>query len=210
MSAIRVGAISDIECSRKCSTGACKQESTMPDEIAKCNRGLGCESLGECFEAHHEQAALKRAMDLLDAKLGDSDPNIEGMTQDEVDTTYPVLSAMQILSGLYCATAPARMSDAARDVLAERTRQVSDEGWTAAHDDAHACGEIAAFAAVYAMPEGARDWPTEETGYGATLSEAMTPHGWQPKFGDRRRDLVKAGALIVAEIERLDRAGGEA
>jgi hypothetical protein len=27
---------------------------------------------------------------------------------------------------------------------------------------------------------------------------------WQPK--DRRRDLVRAGALIVAEIERLDRA----
>jgi hypothetical protein len=52
----------------------------------------------------NERAALKRAMDLLDAKLGDTDPNIEGMTQDEVDATYPVLSAMQILSGLYCAT----------------------------------------------------------------------------------------------------------
>lgn len=99
------------------------------------------------------------------------------------------------------------MSDAARDVLAERARQVSREGWTPEHDDAHACGEIAAFAAVYAMPEGARDWPTEETGYGATLSEALTPDGWQPKFGDRRRDLVKAGALTLAEIERIDRAG---
>ncbi|MBB3259966.1 hypothetical protein F4827_005038 [Paraburkholderia bannensis] len=99
----------------------------------------------------------------------------------------------------------AGISDAARDVLAERVRQMSDKGWTASHDDAHACGEIAAFAAVYAMPEGARDWPTEETGYGATLSEALTPDGWQPKFGERRRDLVKAGALILAEIERLDR-----
>ncbi|MFN3321313.1 MAG: hypothetical protein ACK43M_21435, partial [Allorhizobium sp.] len=30
---------------------------------------------------------------------------------------------------------------------------------------------------------------------------------WKPT--DRRRDLVKAGALIIAEIERLDRAATE-
>lgn len=86
-------------------------------------------------------------------------------------------------------------------------RRHSEEGWTPEHDDAHACGEIAAFAAVYAMPEGARDWPTEDTGYGPTLSEALTPDGWQPKFRDRRRDLTKAATLILAEIERIDRCG---
>ncbi|PXW23369.1 hypothetical protein [Paraburkholderia caballeronis] len=58
-----------------------------------------------------ERAALKRAMDLLDAKLGDTDPNIEGMTQEEVENTYPVLAAMQLLSRLYTAAHP--VADAA-------------------------------------------------------------------------------------------------
>jgi hypothetical protein len=102
--------------------------------------------------------------------------------------------------------APA-LTMAARAVLAERSRQVNVKGWDYAHDDAHPNGEIAAFAAVYAMPEAAREWPAEETGYGSTFAEALCPRDWVPKFGDRRRDLVKAAALVIAEIERLDRAG---
>lgn len=98
-------------------------------------------------------------------------------------------------------------SRAAHDVLGERRRQVEHEDWSAEHDDGHPGGELAAFAAVYAMPPAARDWPATETGYGATFGEAMCPTDWHPKFGDRRRELVKAGALILAEIERLDRAG---
>ncbi|WP_199797941.1 hypothetical protein [Pseudomonas aeruginosa] len=92
------------------------------------------------------------------------------------------------------------------DVQAERRRQVTAEGWTPEHDDEHACDEIAAFACFYAMPPAARDWDTSSTGYGDTLGEAILPEGWEPKTGDRRRELVKAAALILAEIERLDRA----
>ncbi|BAO58551.1 hypothetical protein [Pseudomonas phage KPP25] len=92
------------------------------------------------------------------------------------------------------------------DVQAERRRQVTAEGWTPEHDDAHACDEIAAFACFYAMPPAARDWDASSTGYGDTLGEAIVPEGWEPKTGDRRRELVKAGGLILAEIERLDRA----
>ncbi|HEJ6316884.1 TPA: hypothetical protein SL844_000984 [Pseudomonas aeruginosa] len=92
------------------------------------------------------------------------------------------------------------------DVQAERRRQVEAEGWTPEHDDEHACDEIAAFACFYAMPPAARDWDASSTGYGDTLGEAILPEGWEPKTGDRRRDLVKAGGLILAEIERLDRA----
>ncbi|EPO9974865.1 TPA: DNA cytosine methyltransferase [Pseudomonas aeruginosa] len=93
------------------------------------------------------------------------------------------------------------------DVQAERRRQVEAEGWTPEHDDEHACDEIAAFACFYAMPPAARDWDASSTGYGDTLGEAILPEGWEPKTGDRRRDLVKACALALAEIERLDRAG---
>lgn len=35
------------------------------------------------------------------------------------------------------------MSKAADDVLAERARQMSMEGWTAEHDDTHDAGEMA-------------------------------------------------------------------
>jgi hypothetical protein len=95
----------------------------------------------------------------------------------------------------------------AREVLAERMRQLEVKGYDIAHDDAHPGGEIAACAAFYAMPPAARDWPAEETGYGPTFGEAIYPEGWTvPTTGDRRRELVKAAALLVAEIERIDRA----
>lgn len=94
------------------------------------------------------------------------------------------------------------------DVQAERRRQITAEGWTPEHDDEHDSGEIACAAACYALPpahpariEGAlgrygRDpniWP-------------WTRDWWKPAPNDRRRELIKAGALVLAEIERLDRA----
>jgi len=98
------------------------------------------------------------------------------------------------------------LTQAALDVLAERRRQIEAEGWTPEHDDEHVNDEIAAMAALYAMPEGARDWDASSTGYGDTLQQAMVPSGWyMPTFRDRRNQLIKAGALILAEIERLDR-----
>lgn len=97
-------------------------------------------------------------------------------------------------------------SDALRDVAAERRRQITAEGWTPEHDDNHVNDEIAALACFYAMPPGAREWDTSSTGYGLRLGDAILPHDWASiEDGDRRRELVKAGALILAEIERLDR-----
>lgn len=94
------------------------------------------------------------------------------------------------------------LSDAASDVLAERQRQISIEGWSPEHDDAHRGYELAIAAGCYAMytlayPAGdpPPNWPWEKS-------------WWKPSKDrrDRRRNLVKAGALILAEIERIDRA----
>jgi HPt (histidine-containing phosphotransfer) domain-containing protein len=89
---------------------------------------------------------------------------------------------------------------AIKDIAAERQRQINMEGWTAAHDDAHDLGQIAAAAGVYALVASGRHldiaaqfWPWDY-------------QWWKPC--DARRNLVKAGALIVAEIQRLDRAAG--
>lgn len=106
--------------------------------------------------------------------------------------------------------APCGAAPAAVDILIERRRQITESGRTAAHDDEHVCGELAALAAYYAMPPSVRDWPAADTGYGATFGQAILPEGWGAKAGnDRRRQLVKAGALILAEIERIDRDPGD-
>ena len=97
-------------------------------------------------------------------------------------------------------------TDASRDVLVERRRQVEKEGWSPEHDDEHACDEIAALACFYAMPPAARQWDATSSGYGPTFGQAILPDDWGYKASDRRSELVKAGALILAEIERLDRA----
>lgn len=103
------------------------------------------------------------------------------------------------------------------DVLAERERQKAVEGWTVEHDDEHAEGELGLAAACYAAPVPIRcEWPVSDGARSAGEgSNAFPPTQWLSawpwddkwwKPTDRRRDLVKAGALILAEIERLDRA----
>jgi hypothetical protein len=103
-------------------------------------------------------------------------------------------------------TSEAPQTAAARDVLAERQRQVKAEGYDHENDDNYVNDEMAAAAAFYVMPPGVRDWPMEGISYGATMGQAIYPDWMPPKIGDRRRDLVKGAALALAEIERLDRA----
>lgn len=91
-------------------------------------------------------------------------------------------------------------------IKAERERQVSVEGYTLEHDDVHRKGQIAAAAACYAMPVDVR--PCEFSGRATRWMPIHWPWShvdWRPTPFDRVRELVKAGALIVAEIERLQR-----
>jgi hypothetical protein len=92
------------------------------------------------------------------------------------------------------------------EIRTERTRQIRDCGHDPEHDDEYKCEEMVAAAAYYAMPVGVREWPMNGSGYGATLGQAIYPDWTQPKSSDRRTELIKAAALIVAEIERIDRA----
>lgn len=100
------------------------------------------------------------------------------------------------------------LTDAVRDMLAERARQVSAEGWTPEHDDAHDNGEMARAAACYAMQVALDNIGTpglaDATKHMIREMWPWSRNWWKPT--DPRRDLVKAGALILAEIERLDRA----
>jgi len=95
------------------------------------------------------------------------------------------------------------LTAAAQDVLAERRRQMEVEGWTPAHDDAHRQGELARAAATYAL--ASTNYPEPPSVINKYVREhwPWALRWWKPK--GRRRDLVRAGALILAEIERLDR-----
>lgn len=89
-------------------------------------------------------------------------------------------------------------------IMRERERQIAEEGWTPAHDDAHARGEIAGAAVCYVLKTLSIPGQLGERArlFGRDLWP-WAPHWWKPT--DRRRNLVKAGALIAAEIDRLDR-----
>ncbi|MCR5658932.1 MAG: hypothetical protein K6G25_06360 [Bacteroidales bacterium] len=95
-------------------------------------------------------------------------------------------------------------------IAEERQRQIEKEGWTAEHDAEHICGELTDAAVMYAMRGywkkridpmivGTEDMPGIMWPFGI---EFFKPSN-DPWPDGRIRDLVKAGALIAAEIDRL-------
>lgn len=100
----------------------------------------------------------------------------------------------------------ADLSKAAEDVLAERQRQISVKGYTVAHDDIYICGELAGAAACYAMNTLRVDNQGLREGVYRVMAD-LWPWArgyWKPK--NKRSDLVRAAALLIADIERIDRA----
>ena len=101
------------------------------------------------------------------------------------------------------------LTQAARDVLAERERQRSE--WGDVHDDSHPHGEMAHAAAVYCIcsegpPKPGVAWETSQSRrWDFNILGAIWPRRWTFKPKDRRRNLVRAAALVIAELERIDR-----
>jgi len=86
-------------------------------------------------------------------------------------------------------------------IAVERRRQTQAEGWTPDHDDEHQHRELVAAAVAYASYAGQNHWRPGEQPPGWPWGTSW----WKPS-GEQVRDLVKAGALIAAEIDRLQRA----
>jgi hypothetical protein len=152
---------------------------------------------------HEASLTIHQGEDLADLpQAGDrrADPGAANFRADIELVARAILAAPQAVD--------APVAPAARDVLAERRRQIEAEGWTPEHDDAHNAGELAAAASAYALAAADKMHPySQGDGEFGTDPPAMwcwARDWWKP--GDPRRMLVKAGALILAEIERLDRA----
>ena len=105
----------------------------------------------------------------------------------------------------------------------ERKRQIEIEGWTPEHDAGHTLGELALAAICYAHPRPTplaikKLWPWDWSWWKPTLIEAEEKFHGREQAGDTGfmyipdgaedgavvRDLVKAGALIAAEIDRIN------
>ena len=103
-------------------------------------------------------------------------------------------------------------------IAVERERQMRQEGWTPEHDDQHTLGELAAAGACYALLNtrwkdssvlGSRLipdnlWPWEREWY-KPADYPDPPYSENVHLDKHVKDLVRAGALIAAEIDRLER-----
>ena len=90
----------------------------------------------------------------------------------------------------------------------ERQRQIEKEGWTPEHDEQHEEGELALVAALYATPIPLLQQITGR--YGGPEFADPWPDSWDDEWDKRKkhrklRRLVIAGALIAAEIDRIQR-----
>jgi len=88
-------------------------------------------------------------------------------------------------------------------IAEERARQISQEGWTPEHDDKHTHHELIHASSSYLLAT-AIGIP------GDSPSACFTPPQWPWerawwKPADPICNLTKAGALIAAEIDRLQR-----
>jgi len=100
------------------------------------------------------------------------------------------------------------------EIRRERFRQQLDKGFSLDHDDKHANGELTRAALNYGaaasicMTLGAKSFDRDQRPpldfMGSAFFWPWDASWWKPT--SVRSDLVKAAALIVAEIERLDRA----
>lgn len=156
-------------------------------------RARNAEARAKAAEA--EAARLREALKAVR-------PVIQSLIQDEYNVeTWGLRQRLAAIDAALAQPAPVK-TDGVAAIAAERRRQVEAEGWTVEHDDTHANGEMAAAAVCYAFTA------VRSPHYIHGIIWPWSGEWWKP--GDKRRNLVKAGALIAAEIDRLDRAAQSA
>jgi len=150
--------------------------------------------------------AMARLADLLDE---DKFMEIEGIFTSAGFTPPVAAQASKPLSD--AADDGWHQTPAVKSVLAERQRQVNKEGWSELHDDEHAYGELSRAAAVYCLCSDKPPLPGDVSEvhqsrkWDFNILKAIWPREWVFNPKDRRSNLVRAAALMLAEIERQDR-----
>jgi hypothetical protein len=103
------------------------------------------------------------------------------------------------------------IKDGATLIADERKRQVEEEGYTPEHDQGHSEGELGVAGACYALDLAIGPDDEVASSFQSHCAEASDqcwpwdPKWWNPTPSDPVRQLAKAGALIAAEIDRLQK-----
>lgn len=158
----------------------------------------GCGSLAPRWRAC--DLAIKNAPRawMIEDRIAGGEPTIT------TDPQYAAMKAEQKFEGspaaavtaLFSGASPLTLAGVVGEIHAERARQIAGEGHAVEGDDLYKALELPKAAAAYCLTAsgqvglGSMVWPW--------------PDCFKPTTA--RRDLIKAAALIVAEIERLDRS----
>ncbi|EBI1834874.1 hypothetical protein OD214_000676 [Salmonella enterica] len=98
-----------------------------------------------------------------------------------------------------------QVSAALADIIAERQRQITGEGFTPEQDDKYDREELVSAAISYIRL--ATIWkdkdPDSYRKSSAPMSWPWSPEWWKPT--NPRRDMIKGIALLIAALERRDR-----
>lgn len=101
------------------------------------------------------------------------------------------------------------MKTGAEIIADERKRQIEVEGWSAEHDAQHTNDELIKAAMCYLQPESVRTYNRlwdSKTPDDIKIPPALWPwdkEWWKPSPDNRIRELAIVGALIAAEIDRI-------
>lgn len=99
---------------------------------------------------------------------------------------------------------PVSVTDGWRKITDERARQISAEGWDVAHDDNHEANQMLHAAMCYLeIHRNGIPMRRSLSGKSIPVSWPWETHWWKPK--GRERDLVRSGALMLAERDRCVR-----
>lgn len=148
-------------------------------------------------EQHEKLAKVLRKM-LADQRAALAQQNRAESIPYQVEVKFSASDATKMVEAAIAASGYP-WTAAARDVLAERRRQQEVEGWTPESDDRYIDCDLARAAATYALCTKAHELKVCDV-----VAWPWPIHWWKPTT--YRNNLKKAGALILAEIERLDRA----
>jgi hypothetical protein len=93
-------------------------------------------------------------------------------------------------------------------IAEERKRQIEQEGWSSNHDDMWEHFQLSKAATAYLNPSNSdhvrRFWPWDWKWWKPARASVEIPYEVS-----QIKNLIKAGALIAAEIDRLQRIKGE-
>lgn len=192
--------IAEIERHRLVEAEGCKPDSNILLSGLPCAGTASCRSLdkaeGEQPDLNFQLLLLaERSCSLLEDWVQHTSVSDQGLN-DQIKETRDLLEAQS-----------PTWSTAVRDLLTERRRQVREKGHTLERDDQYTNGQLAQAASAYAFwadPRGACQG--DHIDYLNSTSPGLWPWAkeyWKPT--SPRLMLIKAGALILADIERLDR-----